>query len=107
MAAAYDTWVKPDGSKLSTCTIITTSPNRLMEPIHDRMPVILQPEDEAIWLDRSNKNVERLRSLLKPFPSEQMEAYPVAAIVGNVKNDTPECIVEIPSGYSFEPPTLF
>ncbi|MDF2716563.1 MAG: response-associated peptidase [Paenibacillus sp.] len=94
MAALYDTWAAPDGRKISTCTIITTTPNSLMADIHDRMPVILRPEDEALWLDRGNDDVGRLTGLLLPYPAEAMRAYPVSPIVGNVKNDTAECIVE-------------
>jgi len=94
MAGLYDTWQTPDGSKLSTCTIITTSPNSLMADIHDRMPVILHPEDEAFWLDRSNSDTKALTALLKPYPADKMRAYPVSPIVGNVKNDSEECIAE-------------
>jgi putative SOS response-associated peptidase YedK len=90
MAGLYDTWTAPDGQKVSTCTIITTTPNELMADIHDRMPVILKLEDEKIWLDRTQK-VENLQALLRPFPAEDMFAYPVSKIVGNVKNDSPEC----------------
>ena len=94
MAGLYDTWQTPDGSRLSTCTIITTSPNSLMADIHDRMPVILHPEDEAFWLDRSNSDIKTLTALLKPYPADKMRAYPVSPIVGNVKNDSEECIAE-------------
>lgn len=93
MAGIYDTWISPEGIKVHTCSIITTKPNQLMEPIHDRMPVILRREDEAIWLDREKQDVELLHSLLVPYPEEEMFAYPVAAMVGNVRNDSPECIV--------------
>jgi putative SOS response-associated peptidase YedK len=92
MAGLYDTWQREDGIKISTCTIITTKPNHLMRDIHDRMPVILKKEDEEVWLNRSNTNAEELLSLLAPFPAEEMYAYPVSPIVGNVRNDTPECI---------------
>jgi len=94
MAGLYDTWASPDGRKISTCTIITTTPNRLMADIHDRMPVILRPEDEAEWLDRSNEDVQGLLALLRPYSAEKMRAYPVSPKVGNVKNDTPDCIEE-------------
>ncbi|ANY72020.1 SOS response-associated peptidase [Paenibacillus ihbetae] len=107
MAGLYDTWITPDGQKLSTCTIITTEPNTLMEPIHNRMPVILRPEDEALWLDRSpalegsdpgaSSALEPLRELLKPYPAEEMQAHPVSTIVNSVKNDTEECIRSITS----------
>jgi putative SOS response-associated peptidase YedK len=91
LAGLYDTWVAPTGNKLSTCTVITTSPNELMAEIHNRMPVILDPEAETVWLDRG-RHTDELRALLQPYPSERMEAYPVSPIVGNVKNETKECI---------------
>lgn len=96
MAGLYDTWLAPDGSKLSTCTIITTESNELIAGIHERMPVILRPEDEAGWLNRSNRDPARLLHLLKPFPAKEMRAYPVSSHVGNVNNDSPECVLEIP-----------
>lgn len=92
MAGLYDTWTSPDGLKLSTCTILTTAPNSLMAPIHDRMPVILQREDEAAWLDRSMNDPAALNRLLRPFPDELLEAYPVADGVGSVKKDDATCI---------------
>lgn len=94
MAGLYDTWIAPDGRKISTCAVITTAPNELMEDIHDRMPLILRPEDESLWLDRSVTDTGRLQELLRPYPAEEMRAYPVPALVGNVKNDLPECIEE-------------
>ncbi len=97
MAALYDTWVAPDGRRIGTCTIITTTPNELMADIHDRMPVILRPEDEAFWLDRGNADTTGLMSLLRPYDAGAMRAYPVSRIVGNVKNDVPECIEEQPA----------
>ncbi|QYR23709.1 SOS response-associated peptidase [Paenibacillus sp. sptzw28] len=95
MAGLYDTWVAPDGRKVSTCTILTTAPNELMAPIHDRMPVILEREDEALWLDRAFNDQRRLNQLLRPFPAEELEAYPVSAAVGSVANDEPSCIEPI------------
>jgi putative SOS response-associated peptidase YedK len=95
MAGLYDTWQSEDGKKINTCTIITTQPNQLMKDIHDRMPVILKEEDEEVWLNRNNTNIEELMSLLQPFPEDLMYAYPVSPIVGNVRNDTPECVEEI------------
>ncbi|XID92413.1 SOS response-associated peptidase [Paenibacillaceae bacterium WGS1546] len=94
MAALYDTWMAPDGRKIGTCTIITTTPNELMAGIHDRMPVILRREDEAEWLERGSEDAGRLMALLRPYPAEAMRAYPVSPIVGNVKNDSAECIEE-------------
>lgn len=92
LAALYDTWISSDGSKLHTCTIITAESNDLLLPIHDRMPVILPREHHDLWLDRSITDITLLQPLLIPLPSEQMTAYPVSPMVGNVKNDVPACI---------------
>lgn len=95
MAGLYDTWVDPaTGNKLSSCTIITTTPNRLMADIHNRMPVILRPEDEDLWLDRSCQDEASLKRLLIPYSADAMRAYKVSAAVGNVRNDSPELIEE-------------
>jgi len=95
LAGLYDSWISPDGRKISTCTILTTKPNSLMASIHDRMPVILRPEQEAQWLDRTNRNVKQLEWMLEPYPAEEMYAYPVSARVGQVKHDDPELILPI------------
>jgi len=94
-AGLFDTWTAPDGQKLHTCTIITTRPNEVVADIHDRMPVILRPEDEDLWLDREKYDPDLLQSLLVPFDPGQMRAYPVSTIVGSPKNDFPECIEEV------------
>ncbi len=92
LAALYDSWISADGNKLYTCTIITVESNDLLLPIHDRMPVILPLKHHDIWLDRGITDITLLQPLLIPLPSEQMTAYPVSPIVGNVKNDIPACI---------------
>ncbi|MGG1664470.1 SOS response-associated peptidase [Brevibacillus sp. NRS-1366] len=94
-AGLYDTWINPVGDKVHTCTIITTKPNELVAEIHDRMPAILKREDESVWLDRNVQDGDLLESLLSSYDKDQMMAYPVPALVGNVKNDLPECIVEM------------
>ncbi|GED59194.1 putative SOS response-associated peptidase YoqW [Brevibacillus formosus] len=94
-AGLYDTWTSPEGEKLHSCTIITTKPNEVVADIHDRMPVILKKQDEQLWLDREKFDADLLQSLLVPYDHDQMRAYPVATIVGNPKNDQPECIQEI------------
>lgn len=94
-AALYDTYVTEDGARHHSCVIVTTEPNRTMGAIHDRMPAILRREDEALWLDRSVSAPDRLLPLLRPYPDEAMRAYPVAASVGNVRRDEPDCIREV------------
>ncbi|MDB5054402.1 MAG: response associated peptidase [Bacilli bacterium] len=95
MAGLYDTWIAPDGRKVSSCTIITTEANELMADIHDRMPVILRPEAAVIWLNREVHDLTLLQSLLKPYAAEEMETYPVSSLVGNVRNELPACIEKI------------
>lgn len=94
LAGLYDTWIDPEGNKLSTCTIITTEPNSLMADIHDRMPVILRPQDEADWLNKESDKESVLR-LLSPHDADEMIAYKVDSAVGNVRNNNEELINEV------------
>jgi putative SOS response-associated peptidase YedK len=77
-----------------SAAIIVGEPNPLAAAIHDRMPVILEPEDYDRWLD-ADTPIEELRSLLKPYPAERMEGVAVSRAVNSVKNDTEECIQPI------------
>ncbi|PTX15026.1 putative SOS response-associated peptidase YedK [Pontibacter mucosus] len=91
-AGLWDEWADPDtGEVFDTFTIITTEANELMRPLHDRMPVLLHPEEEAEWLSGEQAN-EHLLSLLKPYPSEEMKAYPVSTLVNSPANDSPEVL---------------
>ena len=94
-AGIWDDWKKPEGDKLVTFTIITTMANDLMKPIHDRMPVILQRKDESKWLDPELIGLDKLISLLNPYPSDLMEAYEVSTLVNSPKNDSPNCIIPL------------
>ena len=71
---------------LETFTILTTDPNELMEPVHNRMPVILEPKDYDRWLDSCNPARPPV-DLLRPYPAERMRAWPVNDRVGNVHNN--------------------
>jgi putative SOS response-associated peptidase YedK len=79
------------GNEILSAAIIVGEPNPLAAAVHDRMPVILDPEDYDRWLDPA-ATVEELRALLRPFPAERMQAYEVSRAVNSVKNDTEECI---------------
>jgi len=91
-AGLWDEWSNPEGEKLLTFTIITTTANELMESIHDRMPVILHEKDEGIWLDPQLADTDKLSPLLKPYSSKEMEAYKVSTFVNSPKNNGPKCI---------------
>jgi len=94
-AGLWEAWTSPDGEEINSCTIITTEANDVLKPIHDRMPVILTREAEAVWLDPTIQDPERLLPLLTPYPSEEMEAYPVSTKVNNPVHDTPECVLPL------------
>lgn len=91
-AGLWEIWHGDDGSQIRSCTIITGEPNELIRPIHDRMPVILSPQQYRDWLDPNEPPAEELMAMLKPYPAEQMQAYPVSRIVNNPRNDSPRCI---------------
>ncbi|MGD9124593.1 MAG: SOS response-associated peptidase [Desulfarculaceae bacterium] len=91
-AGLWDTWTDPEGASLHTFTIITTQANDLIRPLHQRMPVILKPEDEGAWLDPELTDPGRLTSLLRPYPAGLMKGYGVSPLVNSVKNDSPQMI---------------
>lgn len=91
-AGLWETWFSPEGDEVRTCTILTTTPNRLMEPIHNRMPVILPADHYDTWLLPDEQPADRLMPLLQPYDAAEMAAYPVSRFVNNPRNDTPECI---------------
>ncbi len=90
-AGLWEHWDKGVGAAIDSCTILTTTPNDLLRPLHHRMAVILAPETYDLWLDPAIQEAERLQHLLQPYPSEQMTAYPVSTVVNNPANDTPRC----------------
>jgi putative SOS response-associated peptidase YedK len=77
---------------IDSATIITTEPNELMEGIHDRMPVILSPDDYDLWLEPEFHGQGKLLEMLRPYPAEDMEAYPVGTVVNNPRNEDAKCI---------------
>ena len=95
MAGLYDTWLNAEGEKVHSCTIITTAANDLIKPVHHRMPVILHPEEEELWLDRDIQDPSQLLRLLKSFKPDVMRYYHVPSEVGNVKNDHSGCILTV------------
>lgn len=91
-AGLWDTWTDPKTeTAMTSCTIITTTPNRLLASIHDRMPVILPRESEAAWLS-DGLSPEQARALLKPYSAEQMKASLVSTLVNSPSNDTPDVL---------------
>jgi putative SOS response-associated peptidase YedK len=92
-AGLWEVWHGPDGQQWLSCTIVTTTPNSLLETVHTRMPVILQPSSYAQWLDPAEQNPASLSSLLQPYPASEMEGYAVSTLVNDPQNDVVECVV--------------
>ncbi|CAH0179507.1 MULTISPECIES: SOS response-associated peptidase [Bacillaceae] len=95
MAGIWESWKSPEGISVYSCSVITTVPNELMTSIHDRMPVILKPEDEKEWLSPTNNDPAYLQQYLKSFDSEQMEAFEVSTDVNSTKNNSSNLIQQI------------
>jgi putative SOS response-associated peptidase YedK len=74
MAGLYETWISPEQKAVRTCTIVTTEPNELVRPVHDRMPVIVGRPFQEQWLDSRRFDPGALASLLKPYPAGEMQA---------------------------------
>ena len=89
LGGLWDTWHYGREDALATFTVLTTLPNELAATIHDRMPLIVAPEEAPRWLDRDEHDV---KDLLRPYPAEEMTAYPVSPRVNSSKNDGPELI---------------
>ena len=93
MAGIWAVWKDAEGKPIHTFSILTTSPNKLMEPIHNRMPVILPPESEEAWLKEVDEKV--LKELLIPFDPKQMTAYPVSKKVNLPTNNDVSIILPV------------
>ncbi len=87
-AGLYDTWQSPSGEAITSCAIITTHANELMQPFHDRMPVILPKKAYDFWLDPAQEDLGELTALLQPYPADKMIAYPVSTLVNSIRNNS-------------------
>jgi putative SOS response-associated peptidase YedK len=92
LAGLWESWKQPDGESLRSFTIITVGPNRLLEPIHDRMPAILGPDARDRWLDPDPADPATLAPLLAPCAEDELEAFEVSTLVNSPANDSSRCI---------------
>jgi putative SOS response-associated peptidase YedK len=90
-AGLWDRWRSPQGDVIESCTIVTTTPNSLVSDIHDRMPVILKPEDYDLWLDPAFTDTASATEMLRPFDAGLMRRHPVSTRVNQVLNDDADC----------------
>ncbi len=91
-AGLWERWAPPDEDAVESCTLITTAANDLLKPIHDRMPVILAPFDHDAWLDAEAPSAE---ALLRPYPADDMIAYPIGRLVNDPRSDEAACIAPL------------
>lgn len=91
-AGLWECWQPADGEAILSCTILTAEANELVRPIHDRMPVILDPTDWEQWLNPEVRSPELLRPLLRPHSALEMTAYPVSTRVNSPSNDSDQCV---------------
>jgi len=92
LAGLWETWHSPAGETVRSFTIVTTTPNELLAPIHNRMPVILDPARWPLWLGEEPAAADALLAILTPYPPAGMAAWPVSKRVGDVKNNDPSLI---------------
>lgn len=95
VAGIWETWKNPNGEVIPTFTVLTQPPNELMKSIHDRMPAILPPEQELLWLD-NEMPIKDLLQLIQPYPSELMKAYRVSNLVNKVSENRVDLLREVP-----------
>jgi putative SOS response-associated peptidase YedK len=103
-AGLWDSWIEKgpkhsgggagtrDPLRIESCTILTTAANARLAPLHDRMPVILSPNDYALWLDAAVREPEAVAHLMVPYEGDELVAEPVSTHVNRVANDDPECV---------------
>jgi putative SOS response-associated peptidase YedK len=96
LAGIWEHWKSPDGTNvIETFSILTTTANKLVSVLHERMPVILMPDTYGLWLDKNLQDPHHLEHLYAPFPDELMTFYEVPRLVNNPRFDSPACIVQV------------
>ena len=96
-AGVWDRWRSPEGQMVKSCAILTTTPNELVEDMHDRMPVILPETAYEAWLTTPPEQAEALTEFLVPFDANRMRRYEVSSLVNSPQNDSPACATEVAS----------
>jgi putative SOS response-associated peptidase YedK len=94
-AGLWERWEGEGGQAINSCTILTTEANEVLHPVHDRMPVILHPDDYPLWLDGDERERVLLGELLRPYPAEEMIGYPVSTLVNSPSNKGAGLIEEV------------
>ena len=95
-AGLWERWEGEGGEVVNFCAILTTEANEVLRPVHDRMPVILHPDDYELWLGADARGLELVKELLRPYPEEEMTGYPVSPAVNSTRGRGLELISEAP-----------
>lgn len=95
LGGIWDAWTNPQGKILESCSILTTAPNEVVKPIHNRMPVIIEPKDFDLWLNPAIQESEKVKPLLKPYTASTMVAYPISTFVNSPRNQGEQCITKL------------
>lgn len=98
LAGLWETWIGPNGEEMDTACILTVPANAAMAPVHDRMPVILEPDDFDTWLDTDEANAGAALALLKPAAENILEAFEISTAVNKVANDNAGIQTPVPGG---------
>jgi putative SOS response-associated peptidase YedK len=101
-AGLWETWKSSEGEVVESCTILTTAANRLVTPLHDRMPVILSPDEYRTWLERTTTDPTGLKKMFQPYPADLMEMWPVSPLVNNVRNDSADLVKPVEMSLQYE-----
>ena len=94
-AGLWENWKSPEGEWVRSCTILTTAANSFIEPVHNRMPVILSAETEPLWLDSLTEAADNLAPVLLPAPPDLLDVREVSPVVNNARSEGPECIAPV------------
>jgi len=95
-AGLWERWEGETGQAINSCTILTTEANEVLRPVHDRMPVILHPDDYELWLDGDVRELELVKELLRPYEAEEMIGYPVSTAINSPRNQGTELMAQMP-----------
>jgi putative SOS response-associated peptidase YedK len=103
-AGLWETWMGPNGEEVETACIVTTAANRILAPIHDRMPVVIAPEAFDLWLDCAKVDATTAAALIAPAPEDLFEAYEISTAVNRAANDSPDLIAPLGAAAPSPPP---
>ena len=97
-AGLWETWTGPNGEEMDTAAIVTTTANRTLRHIHDRMPVVIAPDAFDFWLDGGKVDAETAAALISPAPDDLLETYEISSAVNHVANDSAELLAPVAPG---------